>query len=471
MHTPTVGIDALSIALPSLYFPIRDLASLRSLEYDKLLHGLGLHRMAVPDADEDVVTLAAKAVIDLLNHSGEKPENIGRLYLGTESAVDGAKPTATYLLSLLEKVYGPGSFEHCDVVDLTFACIGAVDALQNCCDWAQADVNRKAVVVASDTARYRQGSGGEYTQGAGAAAMLVKQQPRLIALGTNWGVSTSGVHDFFKPHRPLPKSELLTAVAQAAQIEFGAEQVMAALTGPAKDWLGDADAVLYRHDDTPVFDGQYSNACYQERMEAALLRWAQLNDTQAETALLDRWEALIFHLPYAFQGKRMLAGVLHQLLEKSGTLAKLFPGEQPDEKSFAKTDWYKAFAAQKMEAAHRASSDAGNLYTASIFLSLASWLEANASKGTKGRLGFLAYGSGAKSKVFEGHLVAGWEQYWPKGTLSTQLEHRMAIDAVTYQKLHAGALIEAVISSKAFSFAGHGSDGRRIYIYSAPEGD
>ena len=54
------------------------------------------------------------------------------MYLGT-SALDGAKPTATYILDMLTQRYGgrfgEDCFRNCDVVDMTFACIGAVDAL------------------------------------------------------------------------------------------------------------------------------------------------------------------------------------------------------------------------------------------------------------------------------------------------------------------------------------------------------
>jgi len=57
--------------------------------------------MAVPDADEDCVTLAAQAAWQLLEQHGIAPHELGRIYLGTESAVDAAKPSATYVHGLL----------------------------------------------------------------------------------------------------------------------------------------------------------------------------------------------------------------------------------------------------------------------------------------------------------------------------------------------------------------------------------
>ncbi|HNM25541.1 MAG TPA: hydroxymethylglutaryl-CoA synthase, partial [Saprospiraceae bacterium] len=227
-----VGIDDLSLYVPGIYLDIKALADARQIPYEKLSHGLGLHRMALPDANEDAATMAAEAVTELLERNGIDPRQIGRLYLGTESALDGAKPTATYTLGMLQQrfsgQYGPDCFRHCDVLDMTFACIGAVDALFSTLDWVAADPhNNIGIVVASDIAKYELGSSGEYTQGAGAVAMLVKANPRLLAVRRAVGVATEHVHDFYKPRRE-------------------------------------------KFTETPVFDGQYSNQCYQNRMSEAL---------------------------------------------------------------------------------------------------------------------------------------------------------------------------------------------------------
>ena len=55
--------------------------------------------------------------------NGLDPRTIGRMYLGTESALDGAKPTATYIVDMLTQRYaerfGEDCFQTCDVVDMT----------------------------------------------------------------------------------------------------------------------------------------------------------------------------------------------------------------------------------------------------------------------------------------------------------------------------------------------------------------
>jgi hydroxymethylglutaryl-CoA synthase len=209
VHNKAVGIDDMSAYLPQLYLPISSLADARDIEYAKLNKGLGLTNMALADVHEDAATMAANAVLQLIEQNRLHPSRIGRIYLGTESAIDGAKPMATYVIEMLTQYfsdsYGPDCFLNCDVVDLTFACIGSIDAMHNTLDWVRAGQDRIGIIVGSDVAKYELNSTGEYTQGAGAVALLIKENPRLMSIGDYWGVATRGVHDFFKPVRKLDK--------------------------------------------------------------------------------------------------------------------------------------------------------------------------------------------------------------------------------------------------------------------------
>lgn len=471
MKQPVVGIHALEVALPALYYPIKDLAELRQLEHEKLRFGLGLENMAVPDADEDVVTLGTQAVIGLMTKQNLTPKALGRLYLGTESAVDGAKPTATYILSLLEAYfapkYGPNCFEHCDVVDLTFACIGAVDALQNCIDWVANNPERQAIVLAADTARYRLNSSGEYTQGAGAVAMLLRHQPALLSFGQHWGVSTAGVHDFYKPLRSQKKSDLVQDILLAAQSTADPQAVLAALTDQNHPLLGNEDVYLQLHDDTPVFDGQYSNQCYLDRVQGALAHYSTLSG--ANNLLTEEWQGLLFHLPYAFQGKRMASSAVMRELIALGQWEALFPDvpvAEADEKNFAKSDYYKNYVSQKLAPAHATSMQVGNLYTGSIFLALASWLEMQQNQPITGKLGFIAYGSGAKSKVFEGELQPHWQQAAASIDLRAKLDQRQVINSVTYEELHRGASAAVAKKPKMVEKIGYSSAGSTPWVLS-----
>lgn len=475
-QTVAVGIDDMAAYIPKIYLPIEALARERNLEYAKLSKGLGLEAMSVADAHEDVATMAANAVLDLMEKNRLRPQDVGRIYMGTESSVDGSKPMASYVLEMLsqyfEAQYGPDCFLHCDVVDLTFACIGAVDALQNTLDWVKGGEKRIGIVVGSDNAKYELGSGGEYTQGAGAVALLVRRNPRLIAIGDAWGVATRSVHDFFKPLRMASKESLLMeALRLAGKNPQAAREALGKLANLAPNGgvLTSSEAHVSIHKETPVFDGPFSNACYQERIREALEHFAPQAGYDIKTEAISRhWSKLVFHLPYAFQARRMFpeiylmeakaAGTWHGLARENGLqepARESFPDTETFEKAYAgflraisKTDAYQIFVREKIEAGERASSLAGNLYTSSIFLSLMSTLEAACTEGQELEghlLGFFSYGSGSKSKVFEGELQPGWREAAQCFQLAQRLSRRTAIDYYTYEQLHRGQAAESTL--------------------------
>lgn len=491
-----VGIDDMAFYAPTLYLPIETLAGKRDLEYVKLNKGLGLTHMAIPDAHEDAATMAANAAAQIIEKNGLNPKHIGRIYLGTESALDGAKPTATYVLTMLREkyraTYGDDCFRNCDVVDLTFACVGGVDALHNTLDWVRGDESRLGIVITSDFAKYELASTGEYTQGAGAVAMLVKHNPRLLAIHDIIGVGTKGVHDFYKPKRTANKAQIIAEALKLAGIENA--DVAAVLQNlpdslEVNGILDDNDETLLLHKDTPVFDGQYSNQCYQERIYEAYRHFRKQAEEKEyfsdEENLLERWSRLIFHLPYAFHAKRIFSEIFMAELQNADNWHSFtsenklviphkndFKDDVVFQKTYAgflrsitKTQGYRDFVNEKMEKAQRASSLIGNMYACSIFMGLMSSLEADLldnSDLTDAKFGFFGYGSGSKSKCFEADLQPQWKEVVAGFNIFASLKKRTAIDYDTYENLHRGRQKESIIAPQnEFSIDRIGTEGVR----------
>lgn len=417
------GIEAASIYVPHIYLPIKDLAIQRNIDPEKLELGLGLKKMSVLDAHEDTATIAANALLKLIQDFNINPSDIGRVYLGTESALDGAKPTATYAVQLVEAVllekFGARAFKNTDVVDITFACIGAVDALHNSIDYVRVNPNKKAIVIAADYAKYGLASTGEYTQGAGAVALLVSNKPDLIAFDNVWGIGMESVFDFFKPRQSSNKTEILNA-------------------------LNSTKSEIELFSDEPVFEGQYSNECYKDRVREAYFNFKELANIQGKA--FDNWRYIAFHLPYAFQGKRMFSDVFSLENGEENTNENL--------KIISKSEAYKTLVKEKIEPTQRASSDIGNMYTASIFTAFLSALQVSADNNEDlqdKQIGFIAYGSGSKSKVFQGKVGEGWKNVMNKINLFTYLEDREAISFNQYQDLHNKKLTTSINNSKGFA--------------------
>lgn len=411
------GIDAIAFDIAKLHLPISTLAKTRNIEPEKLEKGLGLLKMTLPDKHQDTVVFGANALTKLILEQNIKLTDVARIYVGTESAIDSSKPIASFLSTLIEQKFGANCLTECDVVDFTFACIGGVDALQNCIDFIRLNPDKKAIVVTTDIAKYDLNSTGEYTQGAGAVAMLVTSNPRIIAFENHWATSTKGVFDFFKPYRSITKE---------------------AITGnnTNNNWFDNLEAEIEIHKDQPVFDGQYSNQCYMNRTKEAYFSFKKLKNT--DDIIYNTWSSIIMHLPYSFQGRRMLSEI-YALDSKEIEIDSYSLDYQNKLKEVSKSEDYQKFVSEKLQPAERASSLIGNLYTGSIFMGLLSTLSHfyDTNKPLDGLIfGFLSYGSGSKSKVFEGSIQSQWKEALGKTQLFETLEQSQEIDFKTYEKLH-----------------------------------
>lgn len=416
-----VGIDSITFDVPKLHLPIKTLAENRNIEPDKLIKGLGLHKMTFPDVHQDVVTFAANAVFKLMQQESLNPNDIARIYVGTESGIDSSKPVASYISALLEQQYGEGSFRYCDTLDMTFACIGAVDALHNTLDFIRLNPTKKAIVVASDNAKYDLASTGEYTQGAGAIAMLISSNPRVLSFSNEVGVSSQGVFDFFKPRRYTTKNEILN-------------------TTDNPEWFGILENEVTFYKEQPVFDGQYSNQCYINRTTEAYSHYKEI--THQNGVLFNNWENILMHLPYCFQARRTFVEIYANELNNE---------EERDTKTLSKSAEYLEFVNQKIFPSEIASGQVGNMYTGSIFLGLLSTLCFHYQNETHlqgKKFGFIAYGSGSKSKVFEAEVENGWQSVIEKVQLFETLSESHEIDFGTYIALHKKERKESVLQPK-----------------------
>jgi hydroxymethylglutaryl-CoA synthase len=86
-----VGIDDLAIYVPKLYLDYKDFANARGIAPQKLEYGIGIKKMALVDANQDPACMAANACLKLMQRNQLRPQDLGRMYVATESALDEAK--------------------------------------------------------------------------------------------------------------------------------------------------------------------------------------------------------------------------------------------------------------------------------------------------------------------------------------------------------------------------------------------
>lgn len=189
---PAVGIDDMSFATGSYRIDLADIAPRLGVEPAKFTKGLGQEQMSVVAADEDPVTMAAAAALPLVERGGA--EGIRTLIFATETGIDQSKAAGVYVHRLL------GLPTAVRTVEMKQACYSATAALQLAAALVARNPEERVLVVASDISRYDMDSAAEPTQGAGAVAMVVAAQPRLLEFDAATGVFTHDVMDFWRPN-------------------------------------------------------------------------------------------------------------------------------------------------------------------------------------------------------------------------------------------------------------------------------
>ena len=183
-----VGIDKIGFYTPQQYLDLKDLAQARQVDPNKYLIGIGQNKMAVADMDQDIVAMAANAAEEILDT--EDRQKIGLLIVATESGVDQSKAAALFVQELLQLHH------NLRAVEIKEACYGATAAIGWAYDFVSLHPEQKALVIASDIARYGLQTAGEVTQGAGAVALLVSQKPRILALEKQSVYRSQNANDF-----------------------------------------------------------------------------------------------------------------------------------------------------------------------------------------------------------------------------------------------------------------------------------
>ncbi|ATF64297.1 hydroxymethylglutaryl-CoA synthase [Streptococcus gordonii] len=187
-----IGIDKIGFATSNYVLKLNDLAVARATDPEKLSKGLLLKELSIAPLTEDIITLGAAAADPIL--TSEDKEKIDMVIVATESSIDQSKAAAVFIHGLLAIQPFARSFE------IKEACYGATAAL----DYAKLHIEKypdsKVLVISSDIAKYGINTPGEPTQGAGAIAMLISKDPRILIFNEDNVAQTRDVMDFWRPN-------------------------------------------------------------------------------------------------------------------------------------------------------------------------------------------------------------------------------------------------------------------------------
>lgn len=398
---PKVGIDRITFATPNCYLSMRDLAIARGIDPNKFTIGIGQSQQAVPPNHQDIVTLGAQATLPLLPYIDSN--RLKMVIVGTESGVDASKSSALYIHKLLNL----SAWVRC--VEVKEACYGGTAALMMARDYVLTHPGAQVLVIAADIARYGVGTPGEVTQGAGAVAMLVSENPRVLQINDDSVVKSAEIQDFW---RPVYQS---TALARG---KFSTEQYIRMFCDVWKRYSAE-------------------NAC-------------NFND----------FEAICFHLPYTKMGLKALRAGLE---ENSGA------PHACDGVSITSDTSERLLA--RYQDSTQYSRRIGNIYTGSLYLGLISLLDydyfrnscdssesacdssstvaCDLSSATHSnesptrpspllpgqKIGLFSYGSGAVAEFFSATLVPGWRSALFSNQHIKTLNNRTQLSVSQYEEM------------------------------------
>jgi hydroxymethylglutaryl-CoA synthase len=440
-----VGIDGIEIWTGKLQLDLAEtFAPAQGEDPGYYTNGLGLHTSSFPDVYEDIVTMGANASKRLLDRKGLDLEDIGRIDVATESAFDKSKPASTYVAGCLEQVF-EGDLHHANKGERKFACVSGTQAVDDAFNWIRAGRHqgRKALVVATDTALYERNDPGEATQGAGAVAMLIDENPDLVAFGRHQGFGSADETDFLKPNQQFPSVD----GKRSMQVYLARmREAMQDFERNGGDTHPDNFALIPFH--TP-FPGMVRKA-------AALGFRHCIRNTEVEDELTD--ELGRQPRPEAFDDEEVFLEAQKEYTEK-----------------LTETTQYEEWYEQTIEPTLSISRYVGNWYTGSVHIARAAGLQAalDGDRDLTGqRLLVASYGSGAQAEIHAETVQPGWEDEMAQLNIDEQIENRYDISYEEYEKIHdvhnhdeTSEMDPLTTPDGEFVFDGWGRMGERQYTY------
>ncbi len=459
------GVSAMSLYIPALRVDLEQWCEWTNNSWDKVQAIVG-KSFRVPGPHENVYTMAANAVLRLIDENDVDPSRVGFLGLGTESSTDNAAG-AVIVRGMVDRALDergkPRLSRNLEVPEFKHACLGGVYALKNAIRYLRTDgAGRQAIVVCSDIAEYERGSTGEQTQGAGAVAFLVEDDPQLFTIDLDKSGSASAYRgpDFRKPF--------------------------------ARHWKDQYARTGDRIADFPVFSGPYSTFSYLDGTVNAVEEMLRRLDVSAG-GYYDDVRALFFHRPYqqmpvqamSFLYARGLArgdhhhdelralcveaGVEYAAVlretESSPDLFGTLLSDGPTNPYAAtsavagllrKKPTFRELLAAKMSLGDEVVRDLGNLYSAALPAWLAAGFEDAHERGIE-LLGYpmvaVGYGSGDAAEAMPLTAAPRWREAAARLGTRRALAGATDLSREQYEALHDGRRVDGLAPPLPGTFA------------------
>ncbi|RWS20044.1 hydroxymethylglutaryl-CoA synthase 1-like protein, partial [Leptotrombidium deliense] len=326
--------------VPSFFVAQSDLEKYDGVSTGKYTIGLQQRSMAIPSDAEDIHSMCLTVVHSLIEKFEICEKNVGFLMVGTETLIDEMKSVKSVLMQLFAE-HGNTDIQGSDTRN---ACYGGTAALFHAVDWVESSNwdQRLAIVVIADIALYDKGPA-RPTCGAGAIALLIGPNAPLVIEGGLRATHMIHAYDFYKPQL---------------------------------------------HMEYPFVDGKISITCYLEAVDQCYKLFKEKYTKKHSLSQFDlaHFDGLLFHSPYCKIVSKAVARLFlndylenptcHSDLNNDSEKSKLNLDKKFNDKEvenyFLKIS--KQTYKSKSEASLDLITDIGNMYTASLYCCLISYI-------------------------------------------------------------------------------------------------
>ncbi len=186
-----VGIVSYGAYIPRYRITPEEIGKVWGVDGKSMSKGLMISCKSVPSPDEDTITISVEAARNMMKRCSVNPQDIGALYVGSESHPYAVKPTGTIVAEAIDAA------PHLTVADFEFACKAGTAAIQTCMGLVGSGMVKYGVAIGADTSQGAPGDALEYSASAGGAAFLIGSEKMIATIEHTYSYTTD-TPDFWR---------------------------------------------------------------------------------------------------------------------------------------------------------------------------------------------------------------------------------------------------------------------------------
>ena len=193
-----IGIISYGSYIPRYRIKADEIAKVWGKDGERISKGLGINEKTVPGIDQDTATISVEAARNALKRCNINPQDIGAIYIGSESHPYAVKPTGTIVGEAI------GATPDLMVADYEFACKAGTAGIQSCTALVKADMIKYGLAIGADTSQAAPGDALEFSASAGGGAFIIGKDKPIATINHTLSYTTDTPDFWRRAERKYP---------------------------------------------------------------------------------------------------------------------------------------------------------------------------------------------------------------------------------------------------------------------------